>query len=136
MELFDRFYALHHELDRAKQPIPMRTLCQRLECSRSTIKRVIEKMTLYYNAPIHYDRKRNGYSYQQIGSERFEMPGIWFTPDEILALLTFQALLSDLQPGLLNPLLQPLNKRIDKILDIKREPAAPAPQTTRPASSA
>ena len=121
MELFDRFYALHHELDHAKQPVSMHSLCQRLECSRSTVKRVADKMKLYYNAPIHYDRKRNGYLYQQHGSQRFELPGIWFTPSEILALLTFQSLLSDIQPGLLNPLLAPLNKRIDKILEIKRK---------------
>jgi len=120
MELFDRFYALHHELDRAHHPIPMSTLCQRLECSGSTVTRVIEKMKLYYNAPIHYDHKRRGYLYQQSKNQRFELPGIWFTPDEILALLTFQALLSQLQPGLLNPLLDPLNKRINKILALKQ----------------
>lgn len=133
MELFDRFYALHHELDQARHPIPMRTLCERLQCHKSTIKRVMERMKLYYNAPIHYDHKRRGYIYQQGKDQRFELPGIWFTPDEILALLTFQALLSQLQPGLLNPLLDPLNKRINNILAIKQgEKQRPSAKSSPP----
>ena len=53
----------------------MRSLRQRLECSGSTVTRVIEKMKLYYNAPIHYDHKRRSYLYQQGKDQRFELPG-------------------------------------------------------------
>ena len=38
MDKIDKYYALHHELDHARQPISRRTLEQRLECSRATVK--------------------------------------------------------------------------------------------------
>ena len=134
MELLDRIYALHRELDNAHRPIPVKTLSQRLECSESTVKRTANRMRDYYNAPI--ESSRQGYYYQQHGDTRFELPGLWFTPAEVRALLTLQQLLADIQPGLLTPLLAPLKKRIGGILDLEQDPKpAKPPKKAKPSAA-
>ena len=71
----------------------------------------------YLNAPIQYDTQRNGYHYVQVaGQPMYELPGLWFNADEAVALMTCQALLDNLQPGLLGPVLEPLRARLQKIL--------------------
>ena len=45
------------------------------------------------------------------------MPGLWFSASEVYALLTMRQLLAELQPGLLDPHVQPLLNRLNAILD-------------------
>jgi predicted DNA-binding transcriptional regulator YafY len=91
-------------------------LQEKLECSRATVNRIIEEMRLYFNAPIEYDRLRNGYHYALNNGETFEFPGLWFSASELYALLTAQQLLAHVQPGLLDTQLKPVKGRIEKIL--------------------
>jgi predicted DNA-binding transcriptional regulator YafY len=116
MDRFDRIYALHRILSAARVPVSRNRIEQELECSRATVKRIIESMRLYLGAPIEYDKSRNGYYYAPTAG-KYELPGLWFKPDELLALVTAQQLLSDIQPGLLDPHLAPLRGRIEQILD-------------------
>ena len=46
-----------------------------------------ESLRLYFNAPILYDRERNGYYYDAKESGCFELPGVWFDAQELHALL-------------------------------------------------
>jgi predicted DNA-binding transcriptional regulator YafY len=70
-----------------------------------------------FNAPIEYDREANGYRFGAPRSgPRYELPGLWFSADEAYALLTMQALLAELQPGLLEPHVGPLQDRLRAIL--------------------
>lgn len=64
-------------------------------------------------APIEFDSDASGYRYSR---EAFELPGLWFTPSELHALLAAQKLLEDAQPGLLDSELAPLKRRIEKLL--------------------
>lgn len=118
MERFHRIYRLHQCLSAARLPVPRRTLEERLECSSATVKRIIQDMRDSLNAPIEYDRERNGYHYRKPGEGEpsYELPGMWFQPDELHALLTAQHLLARLQPGLFDALLAPLRGRIQGIL--------------------
>ena len=120
MDRFDRIFELNRILQSARHPVSRRRLEEELECSRATIKRIIEDMRLYLNAPIVYDRERNGYCYDQSEGEMYELPGLWFNASELHALLTVQQLLADVQPGLLDPVLKPLQKRIDELLDLQK----------------
>lgn len=72
----------------------------------------------YLNAPIEYDRKRNGYYYDRESQygRMYELPGVWFNASELLALLSVQQLLAEVQPGLLERQLSPLKGRIDQLL--------------------
>ncbi len=119
MDRFDRVFQLNNILQAARLPVPRRRLEQELECSRATVKRIIEDLRDFLGAPIKYDRQRNGYYYDHSEQQLFELPGLWFNASELYALLSAQQLLANAQPGLLDRHLQPLRKRIDQILKIQ-----------------
>jgi predicted DNA-binding transcriptional regulator YafY len=119
VDRFDRIFELNRILQSARQPVSRRRLEEKLECSRATVKRIIEDMRLYLNAPIVYDRERNGYCYDQKEGEMYELPGLWFNASELHALLSVQQMLRDVQPGLLDPHLKPLQKRIGELLRLQ-----------------
>jgi predicted DNA-binding transcriptional regulator YafY len=120
LDRFDRIFELNRILQGARRPVSRRRIEEELECSRATVKRIIEDMRLYLNAPIVYDREHNGYRYDQRVGEMYELPGLWFNASELHALLCVQRLLRDVQPGLLDAHLKPLQQRIDALLE--REP--------------
>ncbi|MCG8428913.1 MAG: WYL domain-containing protein [Chromatiales bacterium] len=124
MDRFDRIFDLHKLLSASRQPVSRQRVEEELECSRATAKRIIEAMRLYLNAPIKYDRVRNGYYYDHSEAETgagkmYELPGVWFNASELHALLSVQQLLSDVQPGLLEKQLAPLSKRIENLLQLQ-----------------
>lgn len=116
MDRLQRIYKLHRVISARRHPVPRTTLEQELECSRATVKRIIQEMKLYFNSPLEYDRERNGYYYDTQDGQTFELPGVWFNAAELHALLTTQQLLEQMQPGLLDSHLNPLKKRIEKLL--------------------
>ena len=111
-----RIYKLHQAISSRRHPVSCRVLQEELECSRATVRRIITEMRLYFDAPIKYDRLRNGYLYETDEGQTFELPGLWFSSTEIYALLTAQQLLAQVQPGLLDAQLKPVKDRIEKIL--------------------
>ncbi|MCU7842374.1 MAG: transcriptional regulator [Candidatus Thiodiazotropha sp. (ex Monitilora ramsayi)] len=124
MDRFDRIFELNRILQSARYPVSRQRLEEALECSRATVKRLIEEMRLYLNAPIVYDRKLNGYHYDRSEGEMYELPGLWFNASELQALLAVQQLLENVQPGLLENHLQPLRRKIDELLS--RQPGSGA----------
>jgi predicted DNA-binding transcriptional regulator YafY len=96
--------------------VPTRELMNRLEISHSTLKRDIAKMRDQMHMPIVWDRDLDGYRLDKTDTAR-PIPGLWFHPDEALALLTLQHLLSQLEPGLLAPKLKPLQERLANLLE-------------------
>jgi predicted DNA-binding transcriptional regulator YafY len=113
MDLFHRYFTLHQVLSARRLPVSRRELETRLECSRATVKRLIEGLR-GYDIPICYDRQRNGYLLDR--SLAYELPGIWFNASELYALLAAQQLLEKAEPGLLAETLAPLKRKIEKIL--------------------
>lgn len=118
MDRFDRIYQLHHLLSSARHPVPRRRIEEELECGERTAKRTIQAMRDYLGAPIEYDRERNGYHYDQ-RQGAFELPGLWFNPSELQALLLMQQLLHQVEPGLLDPQLEPMRQRIGRLLQLQ-----------------
>ncbi|MEJ2454011.1 MAG: WYL domain-containing transcriptional regulator [Candidatus Thiodiazotropha sp.] len=129
MDRFDRIFELNRILQSARYPVSRQRLEQELECSRATVKRLIEEMRLYLNAPIVYDRKHNGYRYDPAEGEMYQLPGLWFNASELQALLAAQQLLEGVQPGLLDSHLQPLKRKIDELLS--RQPGSGEPVSRR-----
>jgi proteasome accessory factor C len=119
MDRFDRIFELNRILQGARYPVSRQRLEQELECSRATIKRIIEDMRLYLNAPIVYDRASHGYRYDSSEGAMYELPGLWFNASELHALLAVQQLLAGVQPGLLDQHLRPLQKRIGELLELQ-----------------
>ncbi|WP_018873606.1 YafY family protein [Thioalkalivibrio sp. ALJ16] len=115
MNRAERIFHLHRLLQ-SRQPPSLARLMEELEVSRATIKRDIEYMRDFMRAPIAYDPQSNGYQYAQ-DAPAFELPGLWFNESELLALLTMEQLLEDVQPGLLAPTIGPLKTRIRALLE-------------------
>lgn len=72
------------------------------------------------NHPIHWDHDGQYYQWRQPDRPEDapeELAGLWFNPSEVLALLTLDQLLREIQPGdLMQRHLQPLEQRLKKIL--------------------
>ncbi|MFA9418702.1 MAG: helix-turn-helix transcriptional regulator [Gammaproteobacteria bacterium] len=90
-----------------------------LEVSLATFKRDLEYMRDRLAAPIVWNRELRGYSYDdsESGQDQYQLPGLWFNSSEIQALLTMDALLENLQPGVLSNHVKPLRSRIRLLLD-------------------
>jgi len=117
MSRFNHILELHKILSNRRTPISRIELEEKLECSRATIRRTINDAKNYLDAPIQYDQKRNGYFYDKSKNTQYELPGLWFNPSEILALLATHQLLAKIQPGLLEPHITPLINRLNAILE-------------------
>lgn len=124
MDRLERFYRIHH-LMKAGKCVPMSDLLAGFEVSRATMKRDLEYMRERLNAPLIYDRDREGYRYDldQAGADRYDLPGVWFNPAEIHALFVVHGLLREIGPGLLDGTVSPLISRIEKLLESSRLPA-------------
>ncbi len=124
MDRLERFYRIHH-LMQAGKCLPLGDFMTDMEVSKATIKRDIEYMRDRLNAPLVYDRDREGYRYEKgiAGAERFDLPGVWFSPTEIHALMVVHALLGNIGPGLLDGTVKPVIGRIENLLEDHRLPA-------------
>jgi predicted DNA-binding transcriptional regulator YafY len=120
MDKVDRIYVLHRILAGRRTPIAVQDLCERMECSRATVYRTIETLRDSLGAPVHADVERR-ISYRPADGEHpYELPGLWFSGAELQALVTFQKLLSTLDPGLLEEHLSPLSRRLDQLVADRR----------------
>ena len=118
MDRFTRILSLHKILASRRAPISRRELEERLESNRSTVKRAIEEMRDYLGAPIVYDPAARGYRYERReGDGAWDIPGLWFNAEELLALTAMRQLLSDIQPGLLDDSIKAFNRRIESLLE-------------------
>ena len=116
MDRLQRIYKLHQIISTHHLPVSHSVLQEKIECSRATVNRIIQELREYFNAPLEYDRERNGYYYALKPGETFELPGVWFSASELYALLTAQQLLEQAQPGLFEFQIKPLKQRIEKLL--------------------
>lgn len=92
----------------------------KLKCSKATATRCIKELRNYLNAPLDYDRKRGGYFYNQQNAEKpYELPGLWFSAEELNGLLICQQILQNISPGLLSQQITRLQQRIDDLFKIQ-----------------
>ena len=115
MSKLDELYRLHRLLDGRRTGISRADLIGVHGYARATLARLIADLRDKLNAPLIHDKERGGYRYDTTDG-RFALPGLWFTADELLALVTLKNLLDKLEPGLLDDHLRPLQARIDQLL--------------------
>jgi predicted DNA-binding transcriptional regulator YafY len=116
MAPLERFYKID-QLLKDRKVVSFATFMEKLGMSRASVKRDLDYMRDRFNAPIEYDRAANGYRFGQPRSgPRYELPGLWFSADEAYALLSMHSLLAELQPGLLESHIAPLQARLRAIL--------------------
>ena len=117
MERLERLYKIHQLLAERRTAVSFSVLMKTLGMSRASVKRDLEYMRSRFNAPIEYDREANGYRFGEARpGPRYELPGLWFSAEEAYALLTMHTLLAELEPGLLEPHVKPLQARLRAVL--------------------
>ena len=117
MDRTERFHLIDQMLSN-RRVVSRQQFLDALEVSPATFKRDLEYLRDRLAAPIVWDRERRGYCYEQgEGGEQFQLPGLWFNTSEIQALLSMDALLANLQPGVLSSHIEPLRSRIRMLLD-------------------
>jgi len=115
MDRTERFYRIRRRLlDRGT--LTRREIEEELEISHSTFKRDIEYMRDRLNVPIVWSAERMAYVLDP-GADVAELPGVWFSPGEIYALLEIEHLLEQLEPGLLSRQLDPVRERLGRLLE-------------------
>jgi predicted DNA-binding transcriptional regulator YafY len=110
-----RLYRYKSLLD-SRRSVSAEELMSTLEISRATLKRDIAKLRDQLNVPIAFDRELGGYALEK-GQGGSELPGLWFSQEELLALITVQQLLGQLEPSLLGAKLKPLQTRLEKLME-------------------
>jgi len=123
MDRFDKIYRLHGLLSNRRTPLSLEQIKEQLECSKSTATRTIETLRDHLNAPLEYNREANGYLYNQLSSRKpYELPGLWFSSDELHGLLICQQILQNISPGILSEQIQSLQQRINIMLSKENSP--------------
>lgn len=101
-----------------RRAVPASELMATLEISAATLKRDLAKLRDQLRMPVKFDRERGGYVLEQApGQGTDELPGMWFSPEEILALVTIQQLLAQLAPGIVGAKLKPLKARLTQLME-------------------
>ena len=119
MDRTERFYKIELLL-RSRGCVSFAALGDELEVSPATLKRDLQYLRDRLGAPIVYDAFANGYRFDAAVpgvSAVHELPGLWFSENEIHALLTMQQLLAGLDDdGVLARHLQPLADKLQGML--------------------
>ena len=113
----DRIYQLDQFFKARHFPSEIKSICAALQCSKASAHRYINELRDNYGAPI--ENHGNGFCYN--ASTKFELPGLWFSNEELHALLAAHQYLCLIEPGLTEPGLiesqiKPLRQRIENIL--------------------
>ena len=117
MDRTERFHLIDRMLVQ-RRLVTKRAFLDELEVSLATFKRDLEYLRDRIGAPIEWNAERRGYEYRtKAGDPPFQLPGLWFNPSEIEALLTMHAMLDEIQPGLLGRHVEPLRARLETLLE-------------------
>ncbi len=117
MDRYERINTLHRVLKSARYPVPLPSLMDELDCSRATLYRDIGFLRDALGAPIESaGGEHAAFRYEQGEAERFELPGLWLTSDELAALLALNELIGRSGPGVLAGALAPFKARIEHLL--------------------
>ena len=115
MEKLDRIQQLHQLLISHRQAISLRALAEKMECSPKTVRRLIENMQDYFNAPIEYIEHK-GWAYIAEPGQHLQLPGLWLTATELQSLALLLHVLENFGNGLLNEELKAVTDEVHKLL--------------------
>jgi predicted DNA-binding transcriptional regulator YafY len=125
MSMNERIYKIDQLLSE-RRIVTIAELLEKLEISKATLKRDLALMRDRMNAPIIFDRELGGYRFDKnnkVPGTLYELPGLWFSAEEIHGLLTMHHLLINLDTsGLLSPHIQPLQSRLTALLGAADDP--------------
>ncbi len=82
MDKFDRIYQLDRLLAGRRTPVSVEDLMRALECSRSSVYRLIDLMRDRMYAPI--EAQGGAFRYCLESGQTYHLPGLWFTARELI----------------------------------------------------
>lgn len=117
LDRYERILTLHRLLKSARYPLPLARLREELGCSRATVYRDLAFLRDVLGAPLDYgEGEEANFRYAAEEAERFELPGLWLSSEELSALLALQELLGRADPGVLAGALAPIRSRVERLL--------------------
>lgn len=117
MQPFDRVQQLHQILTTHRRPVSVQALCEHMECSNKTVKRTIDTLRNFCLAPLVYSSEDKGWYYDNNKQgERFQLPGLWLTGNELLSLSALTTIVEDLGEGVLHDELSAIKQSVDTLL--------------------
>jgi len=116
MDRFERISTLHRIFKAARYPVSLTRLMEETGRSRATVYRDIAFLRDALGAPIESDGENAAFHYASGEAERFELPGLWLSSEELQALLALNELVGRTGPGILAGALAPFRSRIDRLL--------------------
>jgi predicted DNA-binding transcriptional regulator YafY len=116
VDRYERILTLHRILKGSRYPVSFEHLKSELSCSRATLYRDIAFLRDALGAPIESEGEQHGFAYDKVEGERFELPGLWLTSEELYALLALHQMIARTGPNVLGTALAPLKSRIEKLL--------------------
>ncbi len=117
LDRYERILTLHRLLKAARYPLSLVHLRDELGCSRATLYRDLAFLRDGLGAPLESgEGEQATVRYRGEESERFELPGLWLTSEELAALLALNELLERSGPGVMAGALAPFRKRIEQLL--------------------
>ncbi len=120
MDKLDRIQQLHQLFISHRQPIKLRTLAERLECSEKNARRLIDALQDFMRRPVAYDEQHKGWHYAGPAPEGWQIPGLWLTAQELQSLATLLQVLDTFGNGLLNSELTAVSDAIRTLLKARR----------------
>lgn len=120
MDKLDRIQQLHQLFISHRQPIKLRTLAERLECSEKNARRLIDALQDFMRRPVAYDEQHKGWHYAGPAPEGWQVPGLWLTAQELQSLATLLQVLETFGNGLLNSELSAVSNTIRTLLEARR----------------
>jgi len=106
----------HKLLCGKKIPISKQDIAAHLECSDSTVERIIEQMRDEYEAPI---KSIHGKGYLYDPDKPYHFPGLWLDQPEIYALAAMRQMLAQQEPcGVLREMLDPMQTILRRRLPV------------------
>jgi len=120
MDRIDRIKRLHELLTTRRTPLAMSALCEELDCGERTVHRVLAELRDRFGMPIEHVDGRGYRLDQHVAGSPHRLPDLWFTAEELEALLVLQRHLDSVGQGLLAERLAPVQRRIERVLGDSR----------------
>ncbi|HEX7339717.1 MAG TPA: YafY family protein [Rhodanobacteraceae bacterium] len=117
MDRYERILTLHRLLKNARFAVPLSRLLDELGCSRATLYRDVAFLRDALGAPLESSGgDQAAFRYSESEGERFELPGLWLTSEELAAILALNELIGRADPGVLSSALAPFKSRIEHLM--------------------
>ncbi len=113
MDHFDQVHQIYTMLKEARLPVSKKAMQEKLEVSLGTVKNRLAELRDRYDAPIVYCAKYRGYRFSD---DKYELKGVWFSQNELFALLTVEQQLETLEPGLISEQLKQFKQKALKLM--------------------